>query len=215
MGDTESGGQGRVCTRFAGFAAVEPPVRRVAPALRARRHRGLTGLSGVLLFACMFLPAVKGCHEPVMPYEVPPFLPPYLYGLVFALIAVSRTQRGLERGYAALRVLGAAVVLGSVALIVITPELGVIELLIGTVLLVTVAPSGAAEVRIAACGLEVAAVCILWFGGWWMSDDALLGIPLSFASSIGLFVGCLAWLRAVSRPGVEMPRAITLVRLRE
>src|SRR5437763_15962688 len=92
------------------------PARRSAAvpgAGSARRHRRLTGLSGLLLFACMFLPAIKGCHQPVMAYEVPPFVPPYLYGLVFALIAIVWTPRSLAFGVLALRVLGALVVIAS------------------------------------------------------------------------------------------------------
>ena len=64
--------------------AVEPPLVRIAPGTRIRRHRRVTALSGILLFACLFLPAVDACG-PVMPYQLPPVVPPYVLGLVFAL----------------------------------------------------------------------------------------------------------------------------------
>ena len=199
-----------------GRAAVDPPIQHLAPASRARRHRRLTGLSGILLFACMFLPAVKGCNAPVMPYEVPPFLPPYLYGLVFALVAMSRTTRGVQLGYTVLRVLAALVVLGSIVLVIIAPPVGILELLIGTVLLVTVAPGDNLERQIATSGIEVAGVSVLWFAAWSTSQDALLGVYLSLASAVGLLFGCVAWLRALaSRPLVDMPRAVTIARQRE
>lgn len=164
----------------------------------------------------MFLPAVKGCHEPVMPYEVPPFLPPYVYGLVFALIAMSPSARGLRLGYTALRVLAAMFLLAGVALAIVAPPVGVVELLIGAVLLVTVDPIADKEPRIAATGVEISVASILWFGAWSTTGDALLGIYLSLACSIGLLVGCVAWLRELKRrPAVDMPRAVTVARRRE
>src|SRR5678815_4375235 len=117
-----------------GSVAVDPPIRFVAPTSRRRRHRSLTGLSGILLFACVFLPAVKGCNHPVMPYEFPPFLPPYLYGLVFAAIAMAGSPRGVMCGVLAVRVLATLVVTGSIVLFVVAPPVGAIELMIGTML---------------------------------------------------------------------------------
>lgn len=180
-----------------------------------RLHRRLTGLSGILLFMCMFLPAVKGCSQPVTPLEVPPFLPPYLYGLVFALIAMSGTSRGLAYGATALRVLAALIVLGSVVLVVMAPELGVVELLIGVVLQVTIGVSRTTELRVVATGILVSLGSILWFGMWSVTSDALIGVYGSLASSIGLLAGCLAWLRelVVRRP-VDVPRAVVVVAAR-
>jgi hypothetical protein len=200
-----------------GTFALDPPARRsgVSGAGGAHRHRRLTGLSGLLLFACLFLPAVKGCHQPVMAFEVPPFMPPYLYGLVFAVIAIVWTPRGLALGVLALRVLGALVVIGSAVLVVIAPPVGVIELLIGGVLLVTVGVSGSSEPRAVASGIIVGVICVVWFGCWAVTPDALIGVYLSLASSLGLLVGCLAWLRElVGRSPVDMPVAVAAARRR-
>jgi hypothetical protein len=157
----------------------------------------------------MFLPAVKGCNHPVMPYEVPPFLPPYLYGLVFALLAMPWSSRGLSYGIIALRVLAVLVVAGSVVLVVVVPAVGALELMVGTTLLVIVGLSGTTEARIAGTGIAVGVISTIWFGLWSVTPDALLGVYLSLASSIGLFVGSIHWLRElVCRPSVDMPRAV-------
>jgi hypothetical protein len=196
-----------------GSVAVDPPIPYLAPARRMRRHRSLTGLSGILLFACMFLPAVKGCHGPVMPYEVPPLLPPYVYGLVLALLAMS-SSRGLLYGLVALRVMAVLVVAASIVLVVIVPAVGALELMIGTALLVIVGLSGTTEARIAGSGIAVGLISMIWFGFWSVTPGALLGVYLSLASSVGVFAGSLAWLRElVCRPGVDMPQAVAARRV--
>jgi hypothetical protein len=196
-----------------GSVAVDPPIPYLAPARRVRRHRSLTGLSGILLFACMFLPAIKGCHHPVMPYEIPPLTPPYVYGLVFALLAMS-SSRGLSCGVVMLRVMAVLVVVASVVLVVVVPAVGALELMLGTVLLVIVGLSGSTEARIAGSGVAVGLISMIWFGFWSVTPGALLGVYLSLASSVGLFAGSLAWLRElVCRSAVDMPRAVAARRV--
>lgn len=198
-----------------GSVAVDPPIRFVAPTSRRRRHRSLTGLSGILLFACVFLPAVKGCNHPVMPYEFPPFLPPYLYGLVFAAIAMAGSPRGVMCGVLALRVLATLVVTGSIVLFVVAPPVGAIELMIGTMLFAIVGLSGTTEARIAGTGATIGLISTLWFGFWALTPDALLGVYLSLASSAGLLTGSLLWLRELlSRPAIDVPRAVAARRAR-
>ncbi|HEX4416878.1 MAG TPA: hypothetical protein VH165_03220 [Kofleriaceae bacterium] len=191
-----------------GKAAVELPPAWFSTA-RRRRHRRLTGMSGILLFACMFLPAVKGCNQPVMPLEVPAFLPPYLYGLVFAWIALSRTPRGQAIGVMALRLLAVLVTGGAGVLLVVAPPAGVAAVIFGGALLLIVRLSGTTEPRIVATGIAVGLVSMLWFGFWSVTPDALIGVHLALASSIGLFVGCVAWLRELAlRPSIDLPRAV-------
>jgi len=198
-----------------GSVAVDPPIRFVAPTSRRRRHRSLTGLSGILLFACVFLPAVKGCNHPVMPYEFPPFLPPYLYGLVFAAIAMAGSPRGVMCGVLALRVLATLVVTGSIVLFVVAPPVGAIELMIGTMLFAIVGLSGTTETRVAGTGVTIGLISTLWFGFWALTSDALLGVYLSLASSAGLLTGSLLWLRELlSRPAIDVPRAVAARRAR-
>ena len=69
-----------------------------------RTHRPFTALSGIVLFLCLFLPAVKACNSPVYPYELPPFCPPYAFGLIIAIVAMARTRRGLAIALAILRI---------------------------------------------------------------------------------------------------------------
>jgi hypothetical protein len=188
-----------------GKPAVEPPLVRVVARDPVRRHRRVTSVSGIVLFVCMFLPAVDACGT-VMPYEVPPLLPPYLYGLVFALIALSRTPRGMLRGIFALRLVTVLVIVAGAVVIPIAPEVGVVELVLGVALLLIVGLIRTTEPRVAASALVVAAVAMLWFGLWCLTGDALVGVYLSLASSTGLFAGTLLWLRELAaRPGAGLP----------
>ncbi|HEY0478004.1 MAG TPA: hypothetical protein VGD37_10795 [Kofleriaceae bacterium] len=192
-----------------GATAVDPPLLRVAAGGRIRRHRRVTALSGILLFACMFLPAVQACGQPLTPYEVPPLAPPYVFGLVFALVAIARTSRGVWYAVFALHVLVMLVVVMSVAMIPIVPELGILELIIGVVLLLLFGLSGTTEPRVAVAAIVVALVSMLWFGLLAAADDALIGVYLSLASSAGLLLGAVLWLRELSvRSAVEVPAAV-------
>jgi hypothetical protein len=190
------------------MTAVEPPLVRIAPGTRIRRHRRVTALSGILLFACLFLPAVDACG-PVMPYELPPVVPPYALGLVFALIAIAQTERGLRGGIVALRAVSAITAAAGVVVMPVVPEIGIPELVLGVGLLGVIGLWRTSERRVAAAAIVVAAVSALWFGLWCLDDGALIGVYLSVASSGGLLVGAVMWRGELAdRPPVDVPPAV-------
>ncbi|HEY0191450.1 MAG TPA: hypothetical protein VGC42_10045 [Kofleriaceae bacterium] len=189
-----------------GRAAVELPAAWFAPGPRRRRHRGVTGMAGMLLFACMFLPAIQSCNQPMTPLEAPAFLPPYIYGLVFAVIALIRGRRRVDVGIALLRVMAGVLAAGALALFAIEPCIGVVALFCsGGLLAIVWRPR---ESRIVATGLAISVASMAWFGFWVATPDALIGVQLSLASAAGLFIGCVAWLRElIYRPAIELPHA--------
>ena len=124
------------------------------------------------------------------------------------------TRRAVSYGVIALRIAAVLVVAASVVTGVIAPPVGVLELTLGTLLLLIAGVTPASEARIAGSGIAVGLISMIWFGFLSLTPDALVGVYLSFASSIGLFLGSLAWLRElITRPGVEMPRAVAARRI--
>lgn len=190
--------------------AIDLPRPRVELELGRRRHRRITGPAGLLLFACMFLPAVKGCSAPVYPIETPMFLPPYLYGLVFAAAAATFTARGMRRAIDGLRLVTVASILGATVTMLLAPPVGVVELFAAVAVLATIGWSGHSERRAAIASLIISTMCTLWFGLWATTSEAMLGVYLAALGSVGLLVGSLVWLGeaiAAKRP-ISIPRAV-------
>jgi hypothetical protein len=161
-----------------------------------RRHRRLTAPSGVVLFVCMFLPAMKSCGSAaVYPTELPFYCHPYVYGLALAIASLAVTERAVRRAVVMMRVVAWSAVAGGIATIVQSRGLGGAALIaLGGALVAVIGVRGAFERRIAITGIVVSVLCILWFGLWAGSGGALVGIYLSLAASIFLLAGCLLWL---------------------
>ena len=181
-----------------GASAVDLPRPRVELELGRRRHRRITCPAGLVLFACMFLPAVKGCGSPVYPIETPMFLPPYLYGLVFAAGAVTFTARGMRHAIRAVRAVTIAAIAGGAVTLLLAPPVGVVELFAAIAVLATVGWSGHSERRAAIAAVIVSTLCTLWFGLWSATAEAMLGVYVSAAASASLLAGSLVWLAEVA-----------------
>ena len=175
-------------------SAVDLPRPRVDLELGRRRHRRITGPFGLLLFVCLFLPAVKGCGEPVYPVTMPMFWHPYIYGLVLALATARLTVRHLHYTVIALRILAWLTIVGAALLAVFAGGVAIAELFIGALLLAVIGRRGVSERRVAGTTVAVGALSLLWFGLWVVTPDAMLGVYVSAAASAGLLVGGLVWL---------------------
>jgi hypothetical protein len=173
---------------------VDVPRPRVELELGKRRHRRITGPSGLLLFVCLFLPAVKGCNEAVYPISMPMFWHPYIYGLVLALGTATVTVRNLYVTVVALRILAWLTVIGSAFLVVVAGGIALAELIVGVLLLGAIGRRGVSERRVAVTAIGIGALSLLWFGLWVATPDALVGVYVSAAASVGLLVGGLLWL---------------------
>lgn len=188
-------------------SAIELPKARVVPELGRRRHRRITGPAGAILFACMFLPAVKGCEAPVYPIEAPMFLPPYLFGLAFAVAAGVWTARGMRHAIRGLRAVTVLAILGSAVTMLLVPPVGVVELFAGVAVLAAIGWSGYSERRAAIAALVVGTLCTLWFGLWASTRDAMIGVYLAALGSVGLLAGAAIWLVEASPPTRTSRRA--------
>jgi hypothetical protein len=187
--------------------AIDLPRPRVVPELGRRRHRRITGPAGAILFACMFLPAVKGCDAPVYPIEAPMFLPPYLFGLAFAACAGVWTTRGMRHAIRGLRAVTLLAIAGSAVTLLLAPPVGVVELFAGVCVLAAVGWSGDSERRAALAAIVVGALCTMWFGFWACTREALIGVYLATIGSVGLLAGALVWLVEASPPRQTSRRA--------
>jgi hypothetical protein len=162
-----------------------------------RRHRRITAPSGLLLFACMFLPAVNSCGTSVYPTDMPYFWHPYVYGLVLALASGALTAHSVRLAVRAVRALAWLAIAGGVGLLLVSTGLGSVELGLGAILLAAIGIRGHAERRLAISGIVVSVLCLLWFGLWSGSKDALVGVYLSLGASIFLLAGSLLWLSEI------------------
>ncbi|HEU0030739.1 MAG TPA: hypothetical protein VFQ53_08900 [Kofleriaceae bacterium] len=172
-----------------------------------RRHRYLTVPAGVVLFVCLFLPAVKGCSEPVYPIVVPPVYPPYVLGLLVTLTALARPSvvRKLviaSRVILWLTCIAAAFCLAGI-LVVEEPSSWMGYAVFAACVLVFVVTGWGERDELAAAraALATGLLGVIWFGAWLLPRDegVLFGMYVSFGSSLALLLGAAEWRREIHR----------------
>ena len=177
---------------------------------------GSTALSGFLLAICVFLPAVESCGKPVYPLEMPLTYPPYVFGLVTALVAlVRRTPRWLVAIH--MIALAAVILLVGFAVHGIAFEKSTVSFaraipvgLFWPIALLAIRaywPRRAPSWRVARATASAGALGLLWFA-LFSGRNALYGIWLSLASSAMLLLAGVVrevWLARSPRPRVKPP----------
>ena len=81
---------------------------------RPVRRRSPLGVSGLLLFACLFLPTLRVCGSPMMPVQFPPTYGVYIGGLLVGILGFSllrRTRRNVFYALVTIYILTAGVFL--------------------------------------------------------------------------------------------------------
>ena len=164
----------------------------------------LAAPAGLVLALCVFLPAVKGCNDPIYPFEVPPAWPPYVLGAI--VVAMALTRR-----------LGVLRALTMAALTIATLSGGVFGLLVGwggrgfelvwalglgviaVLLLVGVLRGRGTEERAARMVIGVGVLCTPWFALLAFDPDGLIGVRVSLAASVALIIAGAEWRRELAR----------------
>ena len=177
-----------------------------------RKHRPFTAVSGLLLFLCLFLPAVRACGTPTYPYEIPAFTPPYVLGLVFALTALARTRRGIGIGLGALRIALGVMLLGGAVMLTRSTLVGFILMGLALLLIGTLAGKAPPERRIALVSITANVLWAVWFVLWCTDSGAMIGVYASLIGSLGLIVGGVMWLDdiALSLARPDLARATVI-----
>ncbi len=177
-----------------------------------RRRRPLTGISGLVLFVCMFVPAWRGCnHEAIIPIQIPFVIPPYLLGLGFAIAAL-RVKGGLKGPTIYLRVVLILFLVECLIAFAEEPNFGVVLLLAPTLMLGILGFKRYSDRRIAGASIICGIGSAIWFGLFCGDHDTLIGVWLSLFASIGLAIGGLVWLvdPDPEDDGFDLPRATVI-----
>jgi hypothetical protein len=187
------------------------------------RRRSALGVSGWLLFACLFLPTLRVCGDPMMPVQFPPVYGPYIGGLMIGFLGFAvllRTRRGLFIGLSTLY-LGSAFT----ALVVVIGETGgtVAGVLAAAVLFAVLffAVKKIANVRWSERAISIGCivhgmVALGWSSllafdpdGMWGAMVSLGAASLMLFASIGYAVSAAAEARRATEP-VKLPTARVL-----
>ena len=187
------------------------------------RRRGVLGISGWLLFACLFLPTLRVCGDPMAPIQFPPTYGLYLGGIAVAVIGFSTLRRTRQAWLVVLMGLYLASILTYMALWIGADAGTGIGLVLGagflTLLVYTLRKAWGArwsERAIAAGCVAHALIALGWSALLAFDPDGLWGATVSLgAASLMLFaaVGYLGRELAEARKRLDEPISLPAARI--
>lgn len=189
---------------------------------RPVRRRSPLGVSGLLLFACLFLPTLRVCGDPMMPVQFPPTYGVYLGGLLVGFLGFSvarRTRRNVFYALVTIYILTAGVWL-SLWIGAVTTEIA--GFIVGALSLAGLVLAMRAITRVAWTERAPAVTCVVhalvsmaWSAllafdpdGMWGAMVSLGAASLMLFAAIGYAMSTGAEERA-DEPGLPAARVVT------
>jgi len=183
---------------------------------RTRRQRFLAAPPGVVLAACMFLPAIQSCGSPLHPVELPPVCVPYVLGALVAAMAWSR-RLGRLRALTTAVIATAGATAGTTGIVFVATGDGWGLLwggplvLCALLLLASDLRARSTEERAALGVLFTGLACAIWFGPWAFDRSALIGVRVSLGASVAMIIAGAEWWREAVQ---VLPEPVPRVRVR-
>ena len=170
----------------------------------------MLGVSGVVLFVCMFLPATRVCGKPAYPLDTPWIIQPYFVGLALAIIAIARSRAMFGAGVWLLRIAMLAITLETLVWLYEEPSSGIVAVTIALTMQGALGVKRIVEQRIAIATIAIALLMSVWFAMVASPPDGMIGGELSFGASIALLIASVLWTSDARPPPSppELPRAI-------
>jgi hypothetical protein len=170
------------------------------------RRRSALGMSGWLLFVCLFLPTLRVCNDPMMPVQFPPTYGIYLVGLLIGLIGFTTIRRSRHGLFIAIATIYIATAFGFLALFLaaeISDVAGVIAAfpLLGVLIMAVrqMTRTTWSERAVAVACVIHAVVSIGWSSLLAFDPDGMWGAWVSlFAASLMLFASIGYWFGAAA-----------------
>lgn len=186
---------------------------------RPVKRRSPLGVSGVLLFVCLFLPTLRVCGDPTAPIQFPPTYGIYIGGLLIGILGFSVVRRVRRNLMIALSGIYIASVGAFVSLWVGAATVEVAGLVIGGAMLGVLVFALRHMVRATWTERAPAVMCVVhallslgWSSLLAFDDDGMWGAMVSLGAaslmlfaSVGYVMGAFADERAAAEP--ELPSA--------
>lgn len=185
------------------------------------RRRTVLGISGWMLFVCLFLPTLRVCGDPMAPIQFPPTYGLYLGAIAVAVIGLSTVRRRRQAMFVVLLALWLTSIFAYLALwigaAISTPAgftLGLVFIVLLILILRRAAPVRWGETAVALGCLIHGLLALAWSAllafdpdGMWGATVSLLASSLMVVASGAYLVGEAEAARRRAHTPIDLPEA--------